>query len=208
MDSHSNFYAYIYYDPAKGYEPFYVGKGKDNRAWDHLRLDKKSYFVNKLKSMIERGIQPIIGIYGGLDEEFAFFLEQELISKFGRRDLGTGTLCNQTDGGDGFSGGRHTEESKRKIAEANKNKDYGPEFGAKVSAGLIGRKLSPEHVEKIAAKKRGQPSWNKGKQMDDEFKKKISEAGKGRVMSEETKKKLSESMKLARAKKKLALENA
>ena len=203
MDKVSNYYTYIYFDPSNNYQPFYVGKGKNDRAWDHLRLDKRNYFINKLKGMISKGIQPIIGIYGGLDEEFAFFLEKELISHYGRRDIGTGCLCNMTDGGEGFSGGRHTEESKRKIAESNRNLDY-VSIGKKVSIALTGKKLSPEHIEKIAAKKRGTAPWNKGKTMDDEFSKKVSEAQKGRVQSEEVKKKLSESMKASIAARKAA----
>lgn len=197
------FYTYIYYDPSKNNEPFYVGKGKDKRAWDHLRLDKRNYFINKLKGMISKGIQPIIGIYGGLDEEFAFFLEKELISHYGRRDIGTGCLCNMTDGGEGFSGGVMSAESRKKIAESNRNLDY-VAIGKKVSIALTGKKLSPEHVEKIAAKKRGSTPWNKGKTMDEEFGKKVSEAQKGRVQSEESKKKLSESMKASIAARKLA----
>jgi hypothetical protein len=85
--------------------------------------------------MRNKGVQPIIGIYAGLDSEFALFLEEELISKFGRKDLKKGPLLNLTDGGEGaanlnqsardkisktHTGRRLTDECKRKLSESTK----------------------------------------------------------------------------------------
>lgn len=64
----------------------------------------------------------------------------------------------------GGSNGKHSEESKRKMSEIAK-----------------GKVKSPDHVEKIAAAKRGQSSWNKGKTFSDESKAKMSASMKGRV---------------------------
>ena len=118
-----NFYTYIYYDPSRNNEPIYVGKGNANRAWDHLKSNKKHPFIHRLKFMKKGSISPIIGIYAAIDEEFALFLEVELIAKYGRKDLGLGPLLNLTDGGEGMSGNIRSVETRAKIGKANLGKD-------------------------------------------------------------------------------------
>lgn len=63
-----------------------------------------------------------------------------------------------------FYGKHHTEETKRKMSEANK-----------------GKTLSEEHKRKISEDLKGHPSWSKGKPHSDETKRKIREARKHRV---------------------------
>lgn len=118
-----NFYTYIYYDPSRNNEPIYVGKGNANRAWGHLKSNKKHPFIHRLKFMKKGSISPIIGIYAAIDEEFALFLEVELIAKYGRKDLGVGPLLNLTDGGEGMSGNIRSVETRAKIGKANLAKD-------------------------------------------------------------------------------------
>ena len=95
------FYTYIYYDPSRDNEPFYIGKGTNDRAWSHKHRTDIHPFVQRLQFMKKNSIIPVIGLYAGIDEEFAFLLEEELIQKFGRKDLGLGPLLNLTDGGGG-----------------------------------------------------------------------------------------------------------
>lgn len=106
------YYTYIYYDPLRDNEPIYVGKGHSKRAWVHLYSKRKHPFIQRLQHMKKNGINPIIGLYSGLDEELSLLLEQELISKFGRKDLGKGTLLNLTDGGE--LGANKSEETRKK----------------------------------------------------------------------------------------------
>src|ERR1035437_7856576 len=116
----TEFYTYIYYDPSRNNEPIYVGKGKDQRAWDHintLHRKKKHPLKHRLLFMRSIGVSPMIGIYAGFDEEFALFLEEELIQKFGRKDLGLGTLLNLTDGGEGHSGCIRSAATRAKISK-------------------------------------------------------------------------------------------
>ncbi len=100
---------------------FYVGMGNPNRpkskyrsvVWDRT-VKKHGYYIEVL--------------FQGLSSEEAFDIEIYLISKFGRRDKGLGSLVNLTDGGEGVSGGLgqkskavyniNTGESFRTIKEA------------------------------------------------------------------------------------------
>lgn len=119
------FYTYIYYDPSRNNEPIYIGKGKDDRVWVHLKSsNKKSYFIRRLLKMKRNGINPVIGIINCKDEEQALSLEIWFIYKFGRKDLKLGTLLNLTDGGEGISGAKliFTKEHKDKLSEASKGK--------------------------------------------------------------------------------------
>jgi len=112
------FYVYIYWYQN---EPIYVGKGKDDRMWWHvLNCQKKnSYFYNKLRKILAEDPDhlEITCEFKELSETRAFELEKELIKEFGRKDLGTGSLYNLTDGGEGSSGYKHTKECKKQKSE-------------------------------------------------------------------------------------------
>src|ERR1035437_9305972 len=118
------FYTYIYYDPSRNNEPIYVGKGKNNRVWEHFKSTFNHPFVNRLKHMKNNNVSPVIGIYASMDEELALLLEVELISKFGRKDLGKGSLLNLTDGGEGVSGRiySHSAQARANISKSTKGK--------------------------------------------------------------------------------------
>lgn len=96
----NDFYVYTYSDPDTGI-PFYVGKGKDNRALEHLkpsRLTKRTHFYCRLKAMLDQGRFPKIEyVKFRLTEQEALVLEVQLITKYGRLDKGIGSLCNHTD---------------------------------------------------------------------------------------------------------------
>lgn len=99
---------------------------------------------------------------------------------------------NMTDGGEGRSGSSVSEETRKKLSEAQKGeknnmygKNHTEETKKKISETLKGRKFSEETKKKMSEKK-------KGIKRSEETKKKLSEANKGKHLSEETKKKLSE----------------
>ena len=142
------YYTYIYYDPSRNNEPIYVGKGKDHRAWDHLKTKSKKNtpILNRIRFMKRNNIVPIIGLYSGIDEELSHLLEEELIAKFGRKDLGKGPLLNLTNGGEGGSGSIRSEETRRKIGVANIGKDrtHSQETKNKISTTKTGVTDSPE----------------------------------------------------------------
>lgn len=85
----TGFYVYAYL--REDGTPYYVGKGAGNRAWTKGKDEIKKP-TNKTR---------IIIIAENLTNDEAKYLEIELISHLGRKDLGTGVLRNKTPGGDG-----------------------------------------------------------------------------------------------------------
>jgi len=163
MKTSNEYYTYAYLREDK--TPYYVGKGKRNRAYV-----KRKDGVNPPKDKSK-----IIFLKQNLTEGEAFKHEIYMIVVFGRKDLGTGILHNRTDGGEGVSG--INEETKRKLSEANTGENN-PNFGKSTS-------------DKT---RRKQSIANTGKSPSEETRKKLSEALKGRTLSNETRKKLSETL--------------
>ena len=176
------YYTYAYLREDK--TPYYIGKGKGNRAY---KKHRKGIGVPKDKSRI-------IFLKQNLTEEEAFRHEIYMIAVFGRKDLGTGILHNLTDGGDGASGYVFSEETKRKQSEAHKGnttwlgKTHSEETKRKMSDTRKGKTHSEET-------KRKQSEAKKGKTFSEESKRKMSEAQKGKSLSEETRRKMSETRK-------------
>lgn len=118
-----DFYVYIYLNPLKNFQPFYVGKGRKNRMFHHLR-EKSSKNIHKFNTIKQikniTNQNPPIEIYSkNLTNKEACFLEEELIGFYGRVDKGTGILTNMTDGGEGGNGILWSEEMKRIASEKN-----------------------------------------------------------------------------------------
>lgn len=80
-----------------------------------------------------------------------------------------------------------SEETKRKISEANKGKKLGPrseEIKRKIAKAMKGKKKSPlseEQKRKLSEANKGQKAWNKGQPLSEEIKRKISESKKGKT---------------------------
>ena len=81
------YYVYIYSDPVTKV-PFYVGKGKGNRAFAHLHDGSESDKAHKIAEIQARGRQPLIEILAfGLDEKAAYKVEAAAIDLLGLKNL-------------------------------------------------------------------------------------------------------------------------
>jgi hypothetical protein len=106
------FYVYVIRDPRPGKRkaPIYVGKGHGRRAWFHfspkgIRLNANRLLANTLAKILSAGLEPIVEIVARFKyEKTAYAREQKLVGRYGRIDLGTGILCNLTNGGEGGNG--------------------------------------------------------------------------------------------------------
>lgn len=85
-------------------------------------------------------------------------------------------------------GRKQSDETKKKISEANQGKKYPPEFGNRISESKMGHSVSDETRRKIS-------EANKGKIHSDMHKAKISESMKGKTLSDTHKTNISEALK-------------
>jgi hypothetical protein len=162
------YYVYAYLRKSDN-TPYYIGKGKNDRAFKGIH--NVSIPKDKTKiSILEEN----------LSEEDAFLLETELIKQYGRIDLGTGILRNRTDGGEGVRGLPRTDNHNKKISESckGKSKPKSREHKAKIQ-----EYMDTHHTGKSYSEIYGEEKAN-------EIRKKISSSGKGRVVSEETREKI------------------
>ena len=158
-------YAYLREDGT----PYYIGKGKGDRAYDKFRVIK---------------VPPkdrIVIVLQNLTEEQAFSNEKDYIAWYGRKDNNTGILRNLTDGGEGASGRKLSEETKNKMRKSSKG--FTPEMRDKIKISLIGRKQSKDAIEKrkVTMLKR---YGGKGVSPSDEVRAKISKSLTGKKQSQ------------------------
>jgi hypothetical protein len=155
-------------------EPFYIGIGSDNNYKRAYSKHSRNIFW---KRVIYKSKYEVEILLDNLTKEQAKQKEIEFISLYGKKINKTGTLVNISDGGEGALGYKHSEETKKKICEANKLKDY-----SKIDKSYMQTQEYKDKVSKI----------NKGRKMPDSMRIKISERMKNNVLSESTKQKLRE----------------
>ena len=136
------FYTYAHSKPNGSL--FYIGKGQKNRAYTYG--NRSEYW----KRIVNKHGNPTVEIlaYWKTAEE-AYDHEKLLISCF--RDMGY-KLANLSDGGEGATGTKHSQETKDYLRKINLERVLTDEQKAKISAAGKRKRLSAEAKDKIRQK--------------------------------------------------------
>lgn len=137
------FYVYEHWRTDKN-ECFYVGKGYGRRAYNIKQSRNRfhRFIVDKLER-IGASVEVRI-VIKNLTEIQAFSEETKRI-KFWKND--GSVLANLTEGGEGFSGGRHSEEWKNALSKRAAALWLDVESREKMIANMIGKKRTAEQKE-------------------------------------------------------------
>jgi hypothetical protein len=186
------YYLYVFTDTTKpgrykynefefDYMPFYVGVSNSNSYYRredvHIKYAKikkdvtnNKYKMNIINKIIKNKMEPkIYNFFENSTKEFIFEKEKELISLFGNRFDGSGTLVNISKGGEGgdtFSNNPRKEEIREKHrinATGENNNMYG-----------LPLEVRPSHIAKLKG-----CHWNKGRVISEETRNLFKKINKG-----------------------------
>lgn len=167
--------------------PFYIGIGIDS---SYFRANSKKSRNDHWNKIVNKTDYEVEILFEHDDYDFIKEKEIEFIALHGRSDLGLGTLCNLTNGGDGCLGLVHSDEAKLKMSIPNKGKVISEEQRKKVSEFHKGKVTSEETKRKMSEAAMGEKNHMYGKKISEETRqKKIKSAKRG---SENTSSKLNE----------------
>ena len=172
---------YVYAYLRKDGTPYYIGKGKDNRAYA------------KNHRSFPKDVSRIVFLERNLTEIGALALERRYVAWYGRKDLKTGCLINLTDGGESTSGWKMPDLVKQKISQSKKGSV--PWNTGKKHSEVTRQKLIEAHkkrgpVTNETRRKLSEAHKNKSPEMLEKYK---EAARKRSPVSEATKEKMRQS---------------
>jgi hypothetical protein len=180
---------YVYILARPNGKPFYVGKGKQDRVFDHENEARSGCDCHKcrvIRKVWQQGGQ--IQKYYVLttdDESVALEYERELIAQIGRKNL-----TNKTDGGDGTAGYKFSRESRLRMSAARKGLRHSEETRRKMglahlgNRSRMGQKLSDETRRKMREAHKGKAYRGSGFKHSEETRRKMSESQRQRAMGD------------------------
>lgn len=157
------YYVYEHWRPDSNL-PFYVGKGKKDRARVLGGRSKPHQEIVSVLAQQQLKVDVRI-VVKDLTEKEAFSIEGERVAFWRAKDI---QLVNLTNGGDGTWGLKYTEARRQKLSRK-----------------LKGKKRTPEQCKTMSEAQKRRPSTS------EETRKKLSVAGKNRVLSEAHKQRIS-----------------
>lgn len=177
-------------------EIFYVGIGESTRPYEHNSRNPHWHHI------VEKFGYKVILVKENITWEDACEWEKFEIKRIGRRDLGSGSLVNMTDGGEGTQGIVITEERRQNTSEGTKKAMQNPEIRQKMkdaktnfipwNSGLkgimtgadnpnFGNKWTQEQKDIVS--KKLQKVWQDNGGFSDEHLSKLKKARKGKKPS-------------------------
>lgn len=191
MNVNNDYYIYEHWRPDTN-SCFYVGKGRNKRAWNMLNRNVDHKLVQQ--ELADAGLVIDIRIIiRDLSNDTALSVEKDKIAFYGIENL-----VNRSRGGCGSDGYKHTDEARKKISIGLKNsegnKKHISNLAVKNKGNIynVGSKHSENHKKKISISLIGNKR-NLGKTASVETKAKMSVAQTGKIVSKETGMKISES---------------
>jgi hypothetical protein len=132
------YYVYQLIDPRNN-KPFYIGEGKDQRAWSHQKFTSGCNNPHKdriIRKIQKSGLEVIVKIiYNELSKQQSIQFEEQLIEEIGIDNLTN--ICKNANPPilfgeqNGFYGKTHTEQNKKKCGNANKGRNTKTTVGIK-----------------------------------------------------------------------------
>jgi hypothetical protein len=130
-EKYSQHYVYLHRTLGGG-TPFYIGIGTKqygdhpNPKMKYARAYSASGRTNFWRRIVSKYSYTVEILVESTDYDYIKQQEIFFISKFGRRDLKKGTLCNLTEGGDGTVGKIFSEEELENMSKAQKERFSNP----------------------------------------------------------------------------------
>lgn len=117
-------------------EVFYVGIGTQDNYIRASRTANRSVFW---KNITKKTGWKVNIVFDNLTWDEACEKEKELISFYGRKDIGTGILVNHTNGGDGSNGRIFSKETRKKMSKTRKGVKVTEEQKNKTRLSMLGK---------------------------------------------------------------------